>query len=472
MHNRALLLFLAVAAASLACTFACDLIQQAAELVQEIEPETVAPLPPERTQPEPAPSDPLRPEEPTTPGPASGAAIPPEVDRQMDQIEREVIELRGLQPNAPVARGLLTPDELRQYVIDDFLQDYSEEEARDDARTLALFGLIDPQFDLLDLYLELYNEQIAGFYDDEVEQMFVVQGAGFEGPERITHAHEYVHALQDQTWDLSEGLGFNDEACEADSEACAAVQAMVEGDATLLEEQWLVTYATDEDFDQLREFVNNFQSPVLDSSPAFLQEDFLFPYQYGYLFVLDFYQDGGWAAVDALYGDPPSSTEQILHPEHYPDDFPMRLLAPDPAPALGTGWIEIDRDVLGEWFTRLTLTEQLSTQTAETAAAGWGGDYYLSFYNEADDRGALVLVSAWDTVRDAHEFYEAFREYGLLRYQGQSLSSTTQTTWEGDFGWASIEIAGDQTRWIHAPNAPLGEQLRQAIPFPVTISEQ
>lgn len=471
MQNRIPLLLLSIAAATLACTFACDLIQQAAELVQDSEPETVAPLLPDQTQPEPPPSDPLTPEHPTTPDPSSGDAIPPEVDRQMDQIEREVIELRGLQPTRPVARGLLSPEELREYVIDDFLQDYSEQEARDDVRTLALLGLIDPQFDLLNLYLELYNEQIAGFYDDEVEQMFVVQGTGFGGPERITHAHEYAHALQDQTWDLSEGLGFNDEDCEADSEACAAVQALVEGDATLLEEQWLVTYATDEDFVQLREFINSFQSPVLDASPDFLQEDFLFPYQYGYLFVLDFFQDGGWAAVDALYANPPRSTEHILHPESYPDDLPQRLQTPDAASALGGGWGELDRDVLGEWFTRLTLAQRISSQTAETAAAGWGGDYYLSLYDEPGDQGALVLVSAWDTVRDAHEFYEAFREYGLLRYQEQTVSSTTQTVWESDFGWASIEISGDQTRWIHAPESALGEQLRQTIPFPAALSD-
>lgn len=467
MHKSALLFILPLAFATLACTFACDLLQQAAELAQDIDPEALLPPTAEvgGVAPRPLPS-----EASDVPAPAAGnRSVPAEVARQMDQIEQQVIQLRGLQPSGPVERGLLSPEELRQYVIDDFFQDYSEQEARNDVRTLALLGLIDPQFDLIGLYLDLYSEQIAGFYDDEVKQMFVVQGAGFGGLERITHAHEYTHALQDQTWDLREGLGFSDEACEADSEACAAVQALVEGDATLLEERWLVTYGTDQDFDQLREFYNSFESPVFDSAPAYLQEDFVFPYDAGYSFVESFFSDGGWAAVDAVYSDPPVSTEQILHPERYPEDVPLRLEVPDLAPAVDAGWSEIDRDVLGEWYTRLTLMEQLPSSSASPAAAGWGGDYFVSFYSEADGQGALVLVSAWDRIKDAHEFYAAFRDYGQLRYGEQTVSSTTRTVWEGSFGWASIELSGDQTLWITAPDSSIGKQLRQAVAFPASV---
>ncbi len=466
MQSRSLLVILSMMAAALACTFACDLLQQAAELARNTQPETVVeatagPAPPGATV--------ALPTEPSPSLPADSGEIPADVLRQMDDIEREVVQLRGLQPTGPVARGLISPEELRQYVIDDFLQGYTEQDAQDDVRSLAMLGLIDPEFDLFNFYLELYNEQIAGFYDDDLKQMFVVQGVGFGGPERITHAHEYTHALQDQRWNLSEGLGFNDEACEADSEACAAVQALVEGDATLLETRWLVTFGTEQDYDQLREFYGSLESPVFDSAPAFLQEDFIFPYVEGLTFVESFFNDGGWAAVDAVYADPPVSTEQILHPELYPDDVPLRLQAPDLQPALGAAWREIDRDSLGEWFTRLTLLEQLSNQTAETAAAGWGGDYFLVLYDEAGDHQVMVLLSAWDTVRDAHEFYEAFRDYGQGRYADPAVSSTTQTTWQGGFGWVSIEIRGDQTLWIYASDRALADQIRPEIAFPAAV---
>jgi hypothetical protein len=32
------------------------------------------------------------------------------------------------------------------------------------------------------------------------------QDEGFQGPERLTYGHEYVHALQDQNYDIENGL--------------------------------------------------------------------------------------------------------------------------------------------------------------------------------------------------------------------------------------------------------------------------
>jgi hypothetical protein len=126
----------------------------------------------------------------TSPVPTETIAIDPEVQAQMDEIEAQAASLRGLRPTGPVDRALLTPADLYQRVLDDFLDDYTEDEAADDALVLSLFGLLERDFDLFNFYLDLYSEQIAGFYDDEVKKMFVVQEAGFRGMERITYAHE------------------------------------------------------------------------------------------------------------------------------------------------------------------------------------------------------------------------------------------------------------------------------------------
>jgi len=463
--------FIPLALAVMACNFATDLadrlIGEMLQLAPEIQSTAVA-IPPSLIGTPPLATQQVQ---EATPGLDPELSIPPEIRDQMDQIQEEVALIRGLQPTGPVGRALISPEELRQYVLDDFLADYTDEEARDDARTLALFGLIDPDFDLFSLYLELYSEQIAGFYDDETKQMFVVQGAGFLGLERITYAHEYVHALQDQQYDLQNGLGFSDEACEEDSERCAAVQSLVEGDATLADEQWLLTYATEQDYQDLLDFYDTFDSPIFDSAPQFLREDFLFPYEFGRAFVDHFFLDGGWAAVDAVYADPPLSTEQILHPEQYPGDRPVRLELPELVDALGSGYRQIDQDVLGEWFTQLTLREHLSPEQAEPAAEGWGGDYYITLFHDQQQLGALVLVTTWDTVVDAHEFYGTFRDYGDQRFGGRTLSTTARSVWEWAQGYASIEILGDQTLWIVAPDAELAAKLRQAVPFPAVRSQ-
>jgi hypothetical protein len=130
---------------------------------------------------------------------APSAPLPADVAKQMDQIEQQVTQIRGLNSDGPVARRLLSREQLRQHVIDDFLEDYSEKEASEDAIFLSALGLLEPDFNLYNFYLDLYSEQIAGFYDDETDEMFIVQGSGFNGPEKLTYAHEFVHALQDVT---------------------------------------------------------------------------------------------------------------------------------------------------------------------------------------------------------------------------------------------------------------------------------
>lgn len=467
-------MLIALALSSLACNFAYGLIEDTTgiSLGGEESPETLPPTsdvgsPPELDTPteseaEAAPAGPIT---------APDESIPSDVREQMDQIQDEVVLLRGLRPTGPVSRGLLSADELREYVLSDFLDDYTEEEAQDDARVLALLGLLDADYELFDLYLDLYSENIAGFYDDDIEQMFVVQDSRFGGPERLTYAHEYSHVLQDQTYDLDQGLGFNHEACEEDSERCAALQALLEGDATLLEQRWLLTYASDADFQQLLDFYDSFSSPTYESAPKFMKEDFLFPYTIGFDFVESVFLDGGWAAVDALYADPPVSTEQILHPGRYPNDLPVPLTVPEVLDSLGSGWREIDRDVLGEWFTFLTLSERLPEEQAQVAAEGWGGDYYIAFLDDSKGRGVLVVATAWDTVRDAYEFYGAFRDYGDSRFGGRSLSSTTRFVWDSPDDWVSIDIAGDQTLWILAPDSEIGETIREALTFPAELAE-
>ena len=147
-------------------------------------------------------------------------------------------------------------------------------------------------------------------------------------------------SLQDQNYDIKNGLNYNDDACEVDTERCAAIQALLEGDATFSQTFWYQNYATNQDKQQISDFYNSLKSPVYDSAPAFLKEDFVFPYNQGATFVQDIYSQGGWPAVDAVYQDPPVSTEQILHPNLYPSDKPIPVTLPDLTTALGEGWRE------------------------------------------------------------------------------------------------------------------------------------
>ncbi len=416
------------------------------------------PLPPISQTPTPlATSGPTQ-EEPThTPYPTS--VLDTAMSDEINLIQSQVVQERGLQPTSQVPVVLLTSADLRTNVVNDFLADYTDEKMADDQYELSIIGLLEPKFDLKSLYINLLSEQIAGYYDNDVKEMFVVSDTGFNGPEHLTYSHEFTHALQDQNYDLSNGLKYNDDYCEKHTEYCAAVQALVEGDATLSEFTWYQNFATQTDQQQVVQYLNTLKSPVYDSAPDFLKKDFVFPYTQGLSFVQDIYNKGGWAAVDAVFKNPPVSTEQILHSALYPSDTPIPVDLPDVVSALGTGWREASRNVMGEWYTYLILADgvnqaaRVADATAQTAAAGWGGDEYLVLRNDTANSTAFVMKDIWDTADDAGQFAAAMQvslnsRFGLL---GSQAGNTY--TWAYNGGYSSLLVSGATTIWIMAPDA-------------------
>ena len=192
-------------------------------------------------------------------------------------IEDQVQELRGLTATENFSRELISESDLEDTVKNEFFADYTDEEAQQDALVFATLGLMPPDFDLKQWYTDLYSEQIAGYYDDEIKTMFVVQETGFGGYEKLTYAHEYTHVLQDQVYGFDDKLDMSEEACQADSEKCAAIQALVEGDATVSELLWFQNFGTRKDYNDIMEMYDSYESPVLDSAPPYMEADLYFP---------------------------------------------------------------------------------------------------------------------------------------------------------------------------------------------------
>jgi hypothetical protein len=414
------------------------------------------------------------PDEPAPGGQVSPTPIRPSIDsdiiRQMEEIQDQVSELRRIAPTGPVDRHLLTREELRQRLVDDFTEDYSLEDARDDAIVLAAFGLLEQDFNLFAFYLDLYTEQVSGFYDIETKEMYVVQDERFSGVQRLTYAHEFVHALQDQHFDIENGLNYNDEACEEDAERCAAVQALLEGDASLLELQWFSNFATSQDFTDLQEYFQNIESPVFENAPPFIQEDLLFPYQAGQAFVEHLHGQGGWQAVNQAYLDPPVSTKQILHPDRYPDDRPVPVDLPDLVSVLGEGWRELDKGVMGEWYTYLILAHGIDPQIhidqarARTAAEGWSGDAYAVYYHETSSTTVMVITYLWENETAALDFAQTFRDYATARFDQPVLDQTGRTAWRTDSVFSEFRSNGLETTWILAPDEETAQVIWNVMP--------
>jgi hypothetical protein len=354
----------------------------------------------------------------------------------MQVIEERVSELRGLETRQPVAKAFLTTDELRQRITEDLAEEYSEQEARDDVLLYVAFEFMEPDVDLYNLLIDLQTEQIAGFYDADTKEMFVVKSDEEPGAlERWTFSHEYTHVLQDQHFDL-QALGFTDEGHDEDedSERQFAIRSLVEGDAYLLMKQYALQHFDLKDVQELLDASEDTDSTVLDSAPEIVRETLLFPPEAGTAFVSAIFNDGGWSAVDAAYADPPVSTEQILHPERYPDDEPQIVTLPPLTATLGSGWRLVDEDVMGEFGLQLYLKVHVSPSdddiAPEIAAEGWGGDRYAVYWREDESGHVVVLRLAWDTPADAGEFFHAYSRFAENRFdRGPSRSEGDDRLW-------------------------------------------
>lgn len=345
------------------------------------------------------------------------------------EIETAVIEIRGLEPITPVVTTILTPAQLRQRVETDLFEEYTVEDAQNETYVLASFDFLPIDFELRDFLLDLYAEQIAGFYDPETDEFVVVSAdETFGAAEQVTHAHEFVHALQDQYYALDL---LDDEELNAD--ASMALRALAEGEATFVQTQYALSGAVD-----VAELVaegSNLETPVLDNAPEIFSESLLFPYLTGSEFVTALHAEDGFNAVAYAWTNLPQSTEQIIHPERFlADDFPQEVTLPELS--FGSSWVLAEEDVLGEAMLRQYLGQQLNADQVETAATGWGGDRYAVYHlTEPDLEKELIMVLriVWDTEEDSIEFAALYPNYASRLFDAESIiQDNGSECWYGD----------------------------------------
>ena len=364
-------------------------------------------VPPVSPSPSPTASPSATPTAEPTPASSATPASSTEVDAIYDAIEDQVVAIRGLEPERDVTRRVIDETELRTMITEQFDEETPPAYVAANERLYKALGLIPADADLRDLTLDLLSGGVAGFYRKDQNTLYIVSRTGLPGVnERITFAHEYDHALQDQNTSV-----FTDQDGILDqTDRILARQAVYEGDATLLMTLWSVENFDLSDLAELLALSNDPETAaLLEGMPAILRETLLFPYTTGLTFVQGFQVQGGWSAVNELYDRMPTSTEQILHPEAYAaNETPVAVELPDDlAKELGTGWSVGLEDTLGELQLGIWLREAgVSDDASATAAAGWGGDR-LAVYNGPDDAWAVVVDTRWDNARDATEFADA-----------------------------------------------------------------
>ena len=340
-----------------------------------------------------------------TPGPTGSPRPPAEV---YAEIRAAVAAIRGLEPTADVEPVTIDVDQLETNLAAEFDKEYPAAKLAAVEGKLIGLGLLPAGSSLRELTLDLQAGQVAGYYSPDQDELFVVNrsGAALGAAERVTYAHEFTHQLQDQHVDLgSLGLDAPDQ-----SDRAQAILALIEGDAVSAQSAWMAGNLTPRELGELLAVALGPASlEALQRAPRYLRETALFPYEDGFSFVSRLLAEGGYGAVDAAYGDPPDSTEQVLHPDKYlRREAPIQVAIPEGiAGSLGGGWVEAGRDTLGELLLRIWLREGgVTVAEARAATAGWGGDR-LILLRGPDEEIGIGLITAWDSAAEASEFSAA-----------------------------------------------------------------
>lgn len=268
------------------------------------------------------------------------------LDAQLRRVAGIVERIRELRFDETPTPTFLAPDELAERTAG-FLEDYTEEQAREDAILLERLGAIPSGTDLRELLSTALGEQVAGFYDPESGELVVGTdaGEGRLGPlDELTLAHELQHALADQAL----GLPGEREIPPGEEDGAFAVQSLIEGDATLTMARYAEQALSVIDQARLLAAQGRLAAELgnLTALPHYVQRSLLFPYEEGMAFVSHLEARGGWELVDAAYTRTPRTSLEILEPERYLTGQTEVVDPRDPGP-LGAGWEEVDRVGVG-----------------------------------------------------------------------------------------------------------------------------
>ena len=389
------------------------------------------------------------------------------VDRLSEQIVELIAvteEVRGLPFLTQPTVAIVTPEELAERVRSDLEEELDPAELAVDGRLYKLLGLLEPEVDLEVLLVDLYSEQVAGFYDGDTGEMVIGGEAADLSPlTKSVVVHELIHALTDQHFMFNDDFEamFDEERFDEGT----AFQSLIEGDATYFQLVYIQELPLAEQFALATEALEQLDgTSVLNSVPAWLQNDLAFPYDTGQVFVESLVSSGGIAAVDAAYVERPASTEVVMHPSRFSSGEGILTVAPLQLQL--DGYEVHETSSFGEWGFRRLLSDVSGPGVAAQAANGWGGDSYQVLFDSDDV--LLAIAYKGDTEDDAFELADALitlvtENLGM----GEGVGTGGGLVIEAEDGrYAYIDRIGDGFVFVLTTDSEAGAAARSELRVP------
>lgn len=321
-----------------------------------------------------------------------GSPTPTDPGGLVDRVGAQVAELRELDWQDDVEVAFLddaaTRDRLEELTA---LDDDARATLQAREHLLVAMRAVDEDIDLEAVQRQLLGDTVAGFYVPTTGETVVrVPDEGRPGPaDLITLAHELDHALTDQV------LGLPDRSApplRSDHDAANAALSVIEGDATLLMSRWALAHLSV--VDQLRMATDPAlagATATLEDVPAVIVAELLFPYTAGMDWACDRWLEGGWAAIDAAYAQPPTTTAEILF------GIPVDPATPLVPAAPGPGYEQLERTTFGAADLRFHLDApggdpDRALDDALERAAAWGGGQSTVWADGSRTASGLSLV--------------------------------------------------------------------------------
>jgi hypothetical protein len=347
------------------------------------------------------------------------SAAPRVISPAQARIFDAVAEARGLPWKVRTAPTTISRDEAYRRIVALNEKNVPPTVMRALGELLRGLRLVGKDDDLLASVYRLARANLAGFYDQHADRMFLIDDLS-DAIAGETLTHELVHALQDQHFDLARWLTYRPHA----GDAVSAVHGLCEGGATVATfEITLPGMVLSQAALRFALMASLAMSEEGATTPRVLQASLVASYIDGYGFVQALRRRGGWAEVNRAWQSPPETTEQLIHIEKYDAREAALPIATLDKAAAAPGYRVFDSDAMGEQGLRIVLEQWVHRARAAEAAAGWGGDRYTVLVrntapgntrpgNTAPGKDDFLVLwqLRFDTQRDADEVAAVFEK--------------------------------------------------------------